>query len=415
MSVNVVMPAVGESVTSGVVASWLKKPGDAVAKDEPVVSIETDKATVDVPAPAAGRLGELKFKAGAEVTVGAVLATIEEGAATSPARAEAPAVEQPRASAPPAPSTAQVPAASGRGEAVPLSPAVRRIVDEKGLDPSQLNGTGPDGRVLKGDVQELPTQRAPSPGPIARPSPAPAPVTPAPAGDRSETVVPMTPIRKRIAQRLVEAQATAAILTTFNEVDMGRVMELRAEMQDAFTKKHGVKLGFMSFFVKAVIEGLKAFPSINAEIRGSDIVYKNFYDIGVAVGGGKGLVVPIIRDADRLSFATIEKAVADFGARAKDNKIKLEEMQGGTFSVTNGGIYGSMMSTPILNPPQSGILGMHNITKRAVVVNDQIVARPMMYVALSYDHRLVDGREAVSFLVRVKECIEKPERLLFEA
>jgi 2-oxoglutarate dehydrogenase E2 component (dihydrolipoamide succinyltransferase) len=403
MSVNVVMPAVGESVSSGVIAGWLKKAGDAVAKDEPVVSIETDKATVDVPAPAAGVLKEIKHEAGTEVKVGELLAVIEAGAVAAPAKAEAPkaaVVEAPKAA----------PAAKAEAEK-PLSPAVRRIVEEKQLDATAIDGTGPNGRILKGDVLDLPTA---APAPAAKPpASAPAPLV-LPTGERTETVVAMTPIRRRIAERLVEAQSNAAILTTFNEVDMKRLMELRAEYQEAFTKKHGVKLGFMSFFVKASVEALKTFPAVNAEVRGHDIVYRNYADIGVAVGGGKGLVVPVLRNAEQLSMAQVEKAIGDFGTRAKDNKIKLEEMQGGTFTITNGGIYGSMMSTPILNPPQSGILGMHNIVKRAVVVDDQIVIRPMMYLALSYDHRLVDGREAVGFLVRVKECIEKPERLLFD-
>jgi 2-oxoglutarate dehydrogenase E2 component (dihydrolipoamide succinyltransferase) len=406
MSVNVVMPQVGESVTSGIIAAWLKKPGDAVKKDEPIASIETDKATVDVNATVAGKLVSIAHAAGAEVKVGEVLAVIEAGAAGE--AAPAPAKSEP--AAPPAPVKAE-PTPAPAARELPLTPAVRRIVEEKALDPASIAGTGPNGRILKGDVQDLPSQAKPAaPAPAAK---AEAPLV-LPVGGRGEKVVAMTPIRKRIAERLVEAQSNAAILTTFNEVDMQRVMDLRAEYQDAFTKKHGIKLGFMSFFVKAAVEALRAFPAVNAEVRGTDIVYKDYCDVGVAVGGGKGLVVPIIRNAEALSMAQVEKVIADFGARAKDNKIKLEEMQGGTFTVTNGGIYGSMLSTPILNPPQSGILGMHNITKRPVVVNDQIVIRPMMYVALSYDHRIVDGREAVSFLVRVKECIEKPERLLFE-
>jgi 2-oxoglutarate dehydrogenase E2 component (dihydrolipoamide succinyltransferase) len=404
MSVNIVMPPVGESVTSGVIAAWIRNPGDFVGKDEPVVSIETDKATVDVPSPVAGKLGALKFQAGAEVKVGEVLAEIEPGEAPqSVIAAPAPVkVEAPKA--------APVAAAADVKAEPALSPAVRRVVEEKGIDVSTVTGTGPGGRILKGDVLEAPVAKPSAPAPAAK---APEPLA-FPTGDRSEKLVAMTPIRKRIAERLVEAQQNAAILTTFNEVDMTRVMELRAEHQDAFLKKYGIKVGFMSFFVKAAVEALKTFPLVNAEIRGTDIVYKNYMDVGVAVGGGKGLVVPVIRNAERLSFAQLEKVIADFGVRAKDNKLKLDEMQGGTFTISNGGIYGSMMSTPILNPPQSGILGMHNITKRAVVVNDQIVIRPMMYLALSYDHRVVDGREAVGFLVRVKECIEKPERLLLE-
>lgn len=408
MSVKVVMPKVGESVESGFIAAWLKNPGDSVEVDEPVVSVETDKATVDIPSPTAGTLSKVYFDVGAEVLIGAVLADIEESAAGATAKAQPAAAEKPAVQ----PEPAKAPAAKADAEP-PLSPAVRRIVTEKQLDPNQVEGTGPGGRILKGDALAA---SAPASAAIAKAPPAPVVKVPQfPPGDRSERTVPMTPIRRRIAQRLVEAQQTAAILTTFNEVDMSRVMALRAQHQDAFVKKHGIKLGFMSFFVRAAVEALEAFPSVNAEIRGTEIVYKNYADISVAIGGGKGLVVPVIRNAEQLGFADIEKVIADFGARAKNNALKLEEMQGGTFTVTNGGIYGSMMSTPIINPPQSGILGMHNIVKRAMVVeDDKIEARPMMYIALSYDHRLVDGREAVSFLVRIKDCIENPERMLFD-
>jgi 2-oxoglutarate dehydrogenase E2 component (dihydrolipoamide succinyltransferase) len=416
MSVNVVMPQVGESVTSGMIAAWIKNPGDTVGKDEAIVSIETDKATVDVPSPVAGKLLAVKFKVGAEVKIGEVLAEIEPGEAG--AAAPAPAAKPAPVAAAPAPA----PAANGAVSAPALSPAVGRIVAEKGLDPSTVTGTGAGGRILKADVQDLPAVKPASPPSVSTPTSAPAPAAPAPivappapVGGRGERTQAMTPIRRTIAHRLLEAKQNTAMLTTFNEVDMTNVMALRAEYQDQFTKKHGIKLGFMSFFVKAVVDALRAYPIVNAELRGNEIVYKDYNDIGIAVGGGKGLVVPIIRNAEAYSFAQLEKTIADFGGRAKDSKIKLEEMQGGTFSITNGGIYGSMMSTPILNPPQSAILGMHNIVKRAVVVNDQVAVRSMMYLAVSYDHRIIDGREAVSFLVRVKECIERPERLLLEA
>jgi 2-oxoglutarate dehydrogenase E2 component (dihydrolipoamide succinyltransferase) len=411
MSVNVVMPQMGESVSSGTIGAWFKQTGEMVQKDEPIVSIETDKANVDVPAPVGGRLGAIRFKVGAEVKVGEILVDIDTaGAPAEGAKAANPSVPPtPVVGATPAPAAAPAPKAAPQA----FSPAVAYHAEKGGIDATQLQGTGPNGRVLKGDVLEALATKAPAPAPAPK-APAVEPVLNFPAGDRSEIVEAMTPVRKTIARRLVEAQSNAAILTTFNEVDMSRIMQLREEYQDAFTKKHGIKLGFMSFFVKAAVEALKAFPLLNAEIRGTDIIKKNYYDIGVAVGGGKGLVVPIIRNAEKLSFAQIEKVIADFGARAKDSKIKLEEMQGGTFSITNGGIYGSMLSTPILNPPQSGILGMHNIQKRAVVVNDQVVVRPMMYLALSYDHRIVDGREAVSSLVKMKESLEKPERLLFD-
>lgn len=408
MSAQVVMPKVGESVESGFIAAWLKQPGDYVAVDDPVVSVETDKATVDIPAPIAGKITKVLFEVGAEVPIGAVLAEMEAAEA-----GDAPKAEPAKAAPPAQASASESKAAPAKSQEPALSPAVRRLVTEQNIDPRSVEGTGPKGRILKSDVlaPAAPRQEAPAP----KPAPAPPALPAFPPGDRSERVVAMTPIRRRIAQRLVEAQQTAAILTTFNEVDMSRVMALRAQYQDSFVKKHGIKLGFMSFFVKAAVQALQAFPSVNAEIKGTDIVYKNYADISVAIGGGRGLVVPVIRNAEQLGFADIEKIIADFGARAKNNTLKLEEMQGGTFTITNGGIYGSMMSTPILNPPQSGILGMHNIVKRAVVTeNDKIEARPMMYIALSYDHRLVDGREAVSFLVNIKESIENPERILFD-
>jgi len=403
--VNVSVPSLGESIVEAAIEKWTRKPGDYVSKGETIVTVESDKATLEVPAPASGFLRDILKKDGEQVRIGETIASIEEAekpaaAAAAPAAAAVPA-------APAAvPSVAPVAAAP----TAPTGPAARRLMAEGGIEPGQVAGTGPGGRVLKEDVVRA-IEGAAAPAPVqAR---AEAPVQ-APVGPREEQVVPMTPMRRTIARRLVEAKQSTAMLTTFNEVDMSEVMALRARYQDAFTKKYGIKLGFMSFFVKAAVEALKAYPAVNAEIRGNDIVYKNFYDVGIAVGGGKGLTVPIIRDAESLSFAQTEQVVADFGVRAKANKIKIDELQGGTFTITNGGIYGSMLSTPILNPPQSGILGMHNIVKRAVVVNDEIAIRPMMYLALSYDHRIVDGREAVQFLVRIKECIENPERMLLE-
>jgi 2-oxoglutarate dehydrogenase E2 component (dihydrolipoamide succinyltransferase) len=415
MSVNIVVPSLGESITEAVIERWLKKPGEAVEKDEPVVSIESDKATVEVPSPEAGVLLEVKKGDGEAVKIGEVIALLDETAAG--------------ARAPAAPAAAAAPGgteAGGRGaDLARASPVARKLLEEHGIAPGAIRATGPGGRIRKEDVLRH-LEGAPAPAPRAdgggrpvAPAPAPKPAVPAaepaPApGAREERVVAMSPIRRTIARRLVEAQHTAAMLTTFNEVDMSRVMALRTRWQDAFVKRHGVKLGFMSFFVKASIEALKAFPSVNAELRGDTIVYKNYYDIGVAVGGGKGLTVPVIRDADTLSFAELELRIADFGKRAAESRLKLEELQGGTFTITNGGVYGSLLSTPILNPPQSGILGMHKIEKRPVVVDDRIEIRPMMYLALTYDHRQVDGREAVSFLVKIKECLEAPERILLE-
>ena len=396
MATEIVVPALGESVTEATVSKWLKSAGDAVAVDEPLVELETDKITLEVPAAAAGVLGAIEVAEGRTVEVGAVLGSIEPGDGNS---ASAPS--------PPARPKASPPAASPS-----LSPAVRRLVDEHGLDPAAIAGTGKGGRLTKGDVlahlaatADVPSEPAPPPAPVAKS---------APAGAREERV-PMTRLRQRIAERLKEAQNTAAMLTTFNEVDMSAVIAMRARLRDAFEKKHGVRLGFMSFFVKAAVVALKEVPAVNAEIDGTDIVYKNHYDIAVAVGTEQGLVVPVLRDADALSFAGIEAGIADLGNRARDGRLTMQELTGGTFTVTNGGVYGSLLSTPILNPPQSGILGMHKIEKRAVVLDDELAVRPMMYLALSYDHRIVDGREAVTFLVRVKECIEDPERILLEA
>jgi 2-oxoglutarate dehydrogenase E2 component (dihydrolipoamide succinyltransferase) len=388
MAVEIRVPSLGESVTQAQVGAWLKKEGEAVGADEPVVEVESEKATVAVPSPSAGVLGRILKPQGATVAVGEVIALVEAGARPlAPAAAPAPAPSPP---APAAPAGANGPLARRGDEAAAAAapPPARR------LPPSARR------RAAEGE---------PLPGPAAARGPE---RPPAPPGPR-ERAVPMTPLRRTVARRLLEAQASAAILTTFNEADMRQVLLLREQHGEAFQAKHGVKLGFMSFFVKAAVEALREFPAVNAEVRGTDIVYKDHYDIGVAVGGGKGLVVPVVRDADRLSFAEIEARIAELGKRARENRITLEELEGGTFTISNGGIYGSLLSTPILNPPQSGILGLHKIEKRPVAdERDQVVVRPMMYLALSYDHRIVDGREAVSFLVRVKACIEDPERML---
>ncbi len=419
MSTNIVVPTLGESVTEATVAKWLKAAGDAVKRDEPLLELETDKVTLEVYASTAGKLAEIKAPAGTTVEVGAVLGVIAEGEAAgaapaAPAAAPA-AVPAPK---PTAPAPAVAPAAASSSGKAPevLAPSVRKIVSEENLNVSGAAGTGKDGRLTKADAQALAeiamaTRKAAStPG---APAPAAAPATPRPPHEREERVR-MSRLRKRIAERLKQAQNTAAMLTTFNEVDMSRVMALRATYKDTFEKKHGVKLGFMSFFVKACIVALKEIPAVNAEIDGDDIIYKNHYDIGVAVGTEQGLVVPVVRDADRLGFAEVEKGIADLGKRARDGKLTIPELTGGTFTISNGGVYGSLMSTPILNPPQSGILGMHKIQNRPVAIGDKIEIRPMMYLTMSYDHRIVDGREAVTFLVRVKECIEDPERLVLD-
>ena len=395
MSVDVRVPSLGESVKTATIARWLKKPGDWVKADEGVVELDSDKASMEVPAPAAGQLADHLAAAGDEVTVGQVIAHIAPGqapVAEAPAAAPAASVAAPAAAPKPA-------AASASGKAAPSGPAVRKAMRDAGVEAAEVAGSGKGGRVTRADVDAAAARKS-----------APADV----GGDEPVEIVPMSSIRRRIAERLVEAQSTAAILTTFNEVDMSAVMALREKYQDRFSKKYGIKLGFMGFFTKACIEALKAFPSANAEIRGTDIVYKHYYHVGVAVSGPRGLVVPVVRHADRLSFAETEQAIADYGTKARDNQLGIDDLTGGTFTISNGGIFGSMMSTPILNPPQVAILGMHAIQKRAVVVNDEIVIRPMMYLALSYDHRLLDGREAVSFLVRVKECVEAPERILLE-
>ena len=406
MATEIKVPALGESVTEATVAKWLKKLGEPVAVDDPVVELETDKVTLEVNATAAGVLSEIRVAEGANVNVGGVLGTIDgTGKAAAPAAAAAP---KPAATPTPAPAAKPEPAASPALER--SGPAARKLAAESGLAPEQIPATGKDGRVTKADVMTALERGAAQPAPSAPPQ---AARPPREVGPREERVR-MTRLRKRIAQRLKEAQNTAAMLTTFNEADMTAVMALRERYRDSFEKKHGVRLGFMSFFVKACIVALKELPAVNAEIDGDDIIYKNHYDIGVAVGTEQGLVVPVLRDADQMSFAEIEKKIGELGRKARDGKLTIEDLSGGTFTISNGGIYGSLMSTPILNPPQSAILGMHKIQKRPVVLGDKIEARPMMYLALSYDHRMVDGREAVGFLVRVKEGIEEPERLLVD-
>ena len=422
MSVEINVPALGESVTEAEVAKWFKQVGDAVEADEPLVELETDKVTLEVNAPAAGVLAEIVAGEGAEVEVGAVLGRIDE---TGAAVAAAASSEAPAAAAAPEPEPEPEPASA------PLSPAVRKLVAEHDLDPGEIEGTGKDGRLTKADVEAYLAARTaaveqaaapkPEPAPPA-PKPAPEPAAPKPAAkpapappradDEREVRVRMSRLRRRIAERLKEAQNSAAMLTTFNDVDMTAILDLRKRYRDSFEKRHGVRLGFMSFFVKACIEALKEIPAVNAEIDGDDIVYKNYYDIGVAVGTEQGLVVPVLRDADGLSFAEIERTIGELGVKARDGALSMAELTGGTFTISNGGVYGSMLSTPILNPPQSGILGMHRIEQRPVARDGQVVIRPMMYLALSYDHRIVDGREAVTFLVKVKEGLEDPERLL---
>jgi 2-oxoglutarate dehydrogenase E2 component (dihydrolipoamide succinyltransferase) len=421
MATEIRVPTLGESVSEATIAKWFKKPGDAVKADEPLLELETDKVTLEVPAPAAGTLGDIVANDGATVAPGALLGSIDEGGA---AAAPAPAKQAPAAKAPPAaapkPAPAPQAAAAPKPPAAPApaarkepGPAVNRIAAESGIDVSRVAASGKDGRVTKGDMLA-----AVASGIAAAPAAAPAPVqarAPSAPDDASrEERVRMTKLRQTIARRLKDAQNTAAMLTTFNDVDMHAVMELRKTYKEVFEKKHGVKLGFMGFFAKACVQALKEIPAVNAEIDGQDLVYKNYYHIGVAVGTEKGLVVPVVRDADRLSIAEIEKQIADYGRRARDGKLSIDEMQGGTFTITNGGIYGSLMSTPILNAPQSGILGMHRIEERPVVRGGQVVVRPMMYLAVSYDHRIVDGREAVTFLVRVKEALEDPARLVLD-
>jgi 2-oxoglutarate dehydrogenase E2 component (dihydrolipoamide succinyltransferase) len=419
----ITVPALGESITEAIVARWITKVGDHVAVDAPLVELETDKVTVEVPAPVAGVILSQNASDGATVRVGDIIGEIGD-AADKPADKPAPGSATAEVVNPigdgPSPAEGHLPA--------PAVPSARAEATRAGVDLASVQGSGRGGRILKEDVQRAaaeakpepakpaasaPAAKTAAPAPAAKPAPAPAkPAAPTPHG--REEVVAMSPLRRRVAERLVQAQQTAAILTTFNEVDMSAIYRLRASYKDKFSDKHGVKLGFMSFFVKAAVSALKAFPAVNAEIRETDIVYKHYYDIGVAVGGGKGLVVPVVRAADGLSFAEVEKEIGRLGARARENKLTLEELSGGTFTISNGGVYGSMLSTPILNPPQTGILGLHNIVDRPVAVNGQVEVRPVMYLALSYDHRLVDGREAVQFLVHIKERIEAPERLMLE-
>jgi 2-oxoglutarate dehydrogenase E2 component (dihydrolipoamide succinyltransferase) len=405
------VPTLGESVTEATIGKWFKKQGDAVAVDEPLVELETDKVTIEVPAPAAGVLSEIAVKDGDTVAVGAVLGQIKEGAAAAPSAAP-PQAKAPAAAPPQPVKPAPAPAKPPDG---PLAPSVRRLSAESGVDAAAVSGTGKDGRVTKGDMLAAIERAAAQPTPVTQPAAAVQVRAPSPADDAArEERVKMTRLRQTIARRLKDAQNTAAMLTTFNEVDMSHVMALRTQYRDLFEKKHGVKLGFMGFFVRACVQALKEIPAVNAEIDGTDIIYKNYYHIGIAVGTERGLVVPVVRDCDQKSLAEIEKAIADFGRRARDGALKIEDMQGGTFSITNGGIYGSLMSTPILNAPQSGILGMHKIQERPMVVAGKIEPRPMMYLALSYDHRIVDGREAVTFLVRVKDSLEEPARLVLD-
>ncbi len=404
------VPTLGESVTEATIGRWFKKAGDAVAVDEPLVELETDKVTIEVPSPSAGTLGEIIAKDGETVAVGALLGQINDGAvAAKPAAAAA----KPVASAAP-PAAAAAPAKAPPADA-PQAPSVRKLSAESGIDATTVPGSGKDGRVTKGDMLAAIERAASAPTPVNQPAASVQVRAPSPADDAArEERVKMTRLRQTIARRLKDVQNTAAMLTTFNEVDMTNVMALRSQYKDVFEKKHGSKLGFMGFFTKAVVQALKDIPAVNAEIDGSDLIYKNYYHIGVAVGTDKGLVVPVVRDCDHKSIADIEKGIADFGRRARDGQLKIEEMQGGTFTITNGGIYGSLMSTPILNAPQSGILGMHKIQERPVVVGGKIEVRPMMYLALSYDHRVIDGKEAVTFLVRVKESLEDPARLVLD-
>jgi 2-oxoglutarate dehydrogenase E2 component (dihydrolipoamide succinyltransferase) len=419
---DIMTPALGESVTEATVARWTKKAGDAVRKDEILVELETDKVSLEVAAPSDGTLSEIAFEEGATVEPGAVLGRITEGAAAPKAAAPAPepapakAPEPAKAAAPaPAPEPAKAPApaapapAPAKAAAEPvLAPSAQRVVAENKLDASAIAGTGKDGRITKGDALAALDARAKAPA-----APPAAPAAPREIHEREERVR-MTRLRQTIARRLKEAQNNAAMLTTFNEVDMSAVMAMRAQYKDAFEKTHGVKLGFMSFFVRAVTHALKMVPDVNAEIDGADLIYKNHYDIGVAVGTERGLVVPVVRDADAMSLAEIEKAIGALGKKARDGQLTIEDMQGGTFTISNGGVYGSLMSTPILNAPQSGILGMHKIQERPMAIGGLVVIRPMMYLALSYDHRVVDGQGAVTFLVHVKEAIEEPQRLLLD-
>ncbi|MDE2285822.1 MAG: 2-oxoglutarate dehydrogenase complex dihydrolipoyllysine-residue succinyltransferase [Hyphomicrobiales bacterium] len=413
------VPTLGESVTEATIGKWFKKAGDAVAVDEPLVELETDKVTIEVPAPAAGILTDVVVKDGDTVAVGALLGAIKEGAGAVPTGRPDQKTEKAKAIGagpePVAPREPPAPKPAPSRTDTPLAPSVRRIAAETGTDSLTVPGSGKDGRVTKGDMLAAIERAAAQPTPVAAPAAAVQMRAPSAADDAArEERVRMTRLRQTIARRLKDAQNTAAMLTTFNEVDMTHVMALRNQYRELFEKKHGVKLGFMGFFVRACVQALKEIPAVNAEIDGTDIIYKNYYHIGIAVGTERGLVVPVVRDCDTKTIAEIEKSIADFGKRARDGALKIEELQGGTFSITNGGIYGSLMSTPILNAPQSGILGMHKIQERPMAVAGKVEIRPMMYLALSYDHRIVDGREAVTFLVRVKESLEEPARLVLD-
>ncbi len=420
MKAPIKVPAVGESITEATISSWTKKNGDFVKRDEQILVLETDKASVDVVAENEGVLS-IKVQEGTVVAIGALIGEIDTDAKPAAgATSSASATSAPAPSNSPAPSAPAPMAAAGGAKStgdIPLSPAVRRVVDEKGLNPAQIQGTGPDGRILKGDALRAMPATAVVSGGVAAPAASPAPSNVASLPTRvagSQRRVPMTTIRKRIAERLVQAQHNAAILTTFNEIDMSGVMALREKYKDRFKERYNVSLGFMGFFVKACVEALKAIPQVNAFIDGTDMIFNDYYNVGVAVGTEKGLIVPVIKGAEQMSIAQIEMAIRDYAIKARDGKITVDDLSGGTFTISNGGVYGSLMSTPILNPPQSGILGMHKIEERPVVVNKQIVIKPMMYVALSYDHRMIDGKEAVTFLVKVKEGLEDPARLLLE-
>ncbi len=413
MSIEVKIPSIGESITSGVIAAWLKKDGDYVHANDPILTLETDKVSTEIGATAAGRL-IIQVKEGEEVKIGETVALIEEGVAAPPATI--PSIPAPDKLAP-APEAAPLPTAAAKAQNLaaeqrPLSPAVRRLSEEENLPTADLPGSGKGGRLTKGDLIDQLDKRAASQQAPEAPAAAPAPAPAKP--EQRTTRRKLTPLRRKIAAQLVMAQQTAAILTTFNECDMSGVMALRTKMQDAFTKKHGVKLGFMSFFIKAVVEALRAVPSLNGQLDGDEFVQNHYYDIGVAVGTEKGLIVPVVRGADQKSFAQIEKDLGAYAVKAREGKIGLDDLTGGVFTVSNGGTYGSLLSTPILNPPQSGILGMHNIVQRPIAVNGEVVIRPMMYLALSYDHRVVDGKEAVTALVRIKDCVEDPSRMLLE-
>jgi 2-oxoglutarate dehydrogenase E2 component (dihydrolipoamide succinyltransferase) len=416
MSIEVKVPQLPESVQDATLVNWHKKPGDSVNRDENLVDIETDKVVLEVPAPVSGVLKEIRVKDGTTVGAGQVLAILEEGAgsAVAPVKAEAKPAAAPQPQAAPVQLPTQQAAAQGddAGGDMPLSPSVRRLVEENKLDPSQIKGSARDGRLTKGDVLDYMANRGDAPAAAPAAAPAVVPVARALSARREDRRVPMTRMRARIAQRLAESQANTVMLTSFNEVDLSAVIALRTKYKDKFEKEHGVKLGFMSFFVKAAVEALKKYPVVNASVEGNDIVYHDYWDISVAVATPKGLVTPVLRDADQMGFADIEKTLGDMAARARDGKIGIEELTGGTFTITNGGVFGSLMSTPIINPPQSAILGMHATKDRAVVVDGQVVARPMMYIALTYDHRIVDGKEAVLTLVSIKESLEDPARLV---